>query len=252
MNRIRSLFVGALAVAAACGTEGAPDPLVPSGNVGRIRFVNVINDPARVPVNALLEGLPFGVNIAYGGTTPSSLAAPNTAIYSQILAGARTLVLKRTADTSVTVATIAVTMGANEDRTVYARLGNAGGAVANFQTVDDNTAPAAGQTKIRVVNLAPAAGAVDVFITPAGADLTTATPAASGLAVAAASGYVSMAAGTYVVRIVPAGTVAAGRNAAVSHTVTATAYPALGGRTVVIADAAAGGTPLRSFIYTDR
>lgn len=252
MTSIRSLFVGVLAVAAACGTEGAPDPLAPSGDVGRIRFINVINDPARLPVNAILEGLPFGVNLGYGGTTPSSLAAPNTALYSQILAGARTLVLKRTADTSVTVATIAVTMAANEDRTVYARLGNGGAAVANFQTVDDNTAPAAGQAKIRLVNLAPAAGPVDVFITASGADLTAATPAASNLAVAAASAYVTMPAGTYVVRTVPAGTAAAGRNAAVTHTTAATTFPALGGRTVVIADAAAGGTPLRSFVYTDR
>lgn len=252
MTRMRMLFATAMATVAACGTEKAPGPLDPGGPVGRVRFVNVITDPTRVPVNAILEGLPFGVNLAYGGTTPASLAAPNTANYAQILAGPRTLVLKRTADTSVTVATIAITMGSSEDRTVYARGGTGGAAVTSFQTVDDNTAPPAGQTKLRFVNLAPAAGAVDVFVTASGADLSAATPAAANLAVGAASAYFTTAAGSYVVRTVPAGTAPAARNASVSLTVGATSYPSLGGRTVLIADAAAGGTPLRGFVYTDR
>lgn len=251
-TRTRLLLAAALATAAACGTESAPGPLDPGGAVGRVRFVNVINDPARVPVNAILEGVPFGVNLAYGGTTPSSLAAPNTATYAQILAGSRSLVLKRTADTTVTVATIPVTMASNEDRTVYARGGAGGGAVTSFQTVDDNTAPAAGQARIRFVNLAPAAGAVDVFVTASGANLAAATPAAAGLAVNAASAYFATAGGTYVVRTVPAGTAPAARSAAVTLTIPATAYPALGVRTVLIADAAAGGTPLRGFVYRDR
>jgi hypothetical protein len=248
----RRFLVAAVALATtACGTGDAPTGLQPSGPVGRVRFINLINDPARLPVNATLENLPWGVNLAYGGTTPSSLGAPNTAFYSQILTGARTLVLKRTADVSVTVATIAITM-AEEDRTVYATAGNGGGAVNNFQTVDDNAAPAAGQVKLRVVNLSPAAGAVDVFVTAAGADLALATPTVANLANQAASAYVSMAAGTYVVRVVPAGTAPASRAAAVTLTIAAQSYPTLGGRTIVIADAAAGGTPLRGFVYTDR
>jgi hypothetical protein len=248
---LRRVAIGALALLSACSTEDAPGPLQPGGPVGRIRFVNLINDPARLPVNAILEGLPFGVNLAYGGTTPASLAAPNTANYAQILTGGRTLELERTADPSVTVATIAITM-TEEDRTVYATGGNAGGAVSNVQTVDDNTAPAAGQVRFRVVNLAPAAGPVDVFITAAGADLSTAQPTFANIAVNAASGYVMTTAGTYVVRTVPAGTAAAARNGAVNLTIAALSYPALAGRTFVIADAAAGGTPLRGFTYSDR
>jgi hypothetical protein len=246
---LRRLGAACVILLAACGTEEAPAPLQPSGPVARIRFVNVITDPARLPVNAILEGLPFGVNLGYGGTTPSSLPAPSTANYAQILAGQRTLELVRTADPSVSVLTIPVTMAANEDRTVYA-IG--GGVLAAFQTTDDNTAPAAGQVKLRFVNLAPAAGAVDVFVTASGADLATATPAAAGLAPQTASSYVSMPAGTYEVRVVPAGTAPAARNGAVTLTIAATAFPALAGRTILIADAAAGGTPLRGFIYSDR
>jgi hypothetical protein len=249
---LQRVAIGAIALLAACSTENAPGPLQPTGPVARIRFVNLITDPARLPVNAILENLPFGVNLGYGGTTPASLAAPNTANYAQILAGARTLELERTADPTVTVATIAITMAEDEDRTVYAIGGTAGGAVTDFQTVDDNTAPAAGMTRLRVVNLSPAAGAVDVFVTAAGADLSTAQPTFANVGVTTASGYVSTLAGTYVVRAVPAGTPSVSRNGAVTFTVAAASYPALGGRTIVIADAAAGGAPLRGFVYTDR
>ena len=73
----RLTFVAAAAlVAAACGTKDAEGPLQPSGPVGRIRFVNLITDPARNPVNAILEGLPFGVNLAYTAATPPSLPSP--------------------------------------------------------------------------------------------------------------------------------------------------------------------------------
>ena len=179
----RLTFITAAAlVAAACGTEDAPDPLSPSGPAGRIRFVNLVTDPGRNPVNVILEGLPFGVNLGYTGSTPSSLPAPSTANYSPVLEGPRTLILKKTADTAVTDGTLAVTITANNDYTVFATGGTAGGAVTAFTTGDVNTAPPAGQARIRVVNMSPTAGAVDVFITAANADLAVATPVATALA----------------------------------------------------------------------
>src|SRR5262245_50837256 len=99
----RAVFGALLIVAAACGTKEATGPLQPSGPTGRVRFVNVITDATRNPVNAILESVPFGVNLAYAASTPASLGAPSTANYAAILTGSRTLVLKRTADTSVTV-----------------------------------------------------------------------------------------------------------------------------------------------------
>jgi hypothetical protein len=250
-RHVRTILLAASSLSLfACGTEDAPGPLQPTGPVGRVRFVNVITDPARVPVNAILESVPFGVNLGYGATTPASLPAPSTASYAQILAGARSLVLKRTADTMVVLATIPVTMSANEDRTVYATGGTGGAAVANFQTVDDNALPATGSAKFRAVNLS--AGPVDVFVTANNADLTTATPTFANVAAASASGYVTMTAGSYQIRTVPAGTAAAARAGAVNLTIASTAYPSLGIRTILVAPAAAGGAPLRGFIYTDR
>jgi len=249
-RRLAFITVVAL-VAAACGTEDAADPLSPSGPAGRIRFVNLITDPGRNPVNAILEGVPFGVNLGYTGSTPSSLPAPSTANYSPVLDGPRTILLKKTADTTVTVGTLAVTITANNDYTVFATGGTAGGAVTAFTTGDVNTAPAAGQARIRVVNMSPTAGAVDVFITAANANLATATPVATALANRAIFAGASLAPGTYQIRTVPAGTAPAARAAAVNTTLSDVVVAAGNGRTVIIADAPAGGAPLRSFLLTD-
>src|SRR4051812_30208089 len=117
---IQSAKVGLLAALATmtvgCGTKEATGPLE-SGPQGRVRFVNLVTDPARNPVNAVLEGVPFGVNLGYGGTTPSSLPSPATANYSAILTGSRTLVLQRTADPTVTVATLTFTIAEGQDHT---------------------------------------------------------------------------------------------------------------------------------------
>jgi hypothetical protein len=245
-------LVAGLVVAAACGTKDAPGALTPFGDAGRVRFVNVITDPARNPVNAILEGVPFGVALGYTATTPGSLAAPSTAPYDAILAGSRTLVVKRTADTTVTLATITFSLAKDEDRTVYATGGTAGAAVTNVITTDVNTAAPATETRFRIVNMSPTAGSVDVFVTAAGANLATATPDVAGLAYQAASAYFAKAPGTYTVRFVPAGTAPAARGTSVTITLAATAFAGGTGRTIVAVDRAQGGAPLTAFVLIDR
>jgi hypothetical protein len=256
-GRVRRGVVAAAALGLiACGTKEAPGPLEPNGPTGRIRFVNLINDPARNPVNAILEKVPFGVNVGYGGSTPSSLPAPNTANYSAILTGDRSLVIKKTADTTVTVASFTLTIAQGVDRSVYAIGGAGGGAVTAFSIADDNaTAPAAGQVRIRVVNMSPVAGAIDAFVTAPNADLSTATPVASGVGLQSASAYVNIGAlSTYQFRAVPAGTAPANRGASVLVSITPSS-PLLSagtGRTFVVADKAAGGAPVTAFVLTDQ
>lgn len=257
MTSASTFTAGLVLLLAACGTEEAPGPLAASGPTGRVRFVNMITDPARNPVNAILEGVPFGVNLGYTGTTPSSLPAPATANYSAILTGQRSIVLQRTADTNVQVATLTFTINEGEDQTVYATGGTAGGAVGMLVTGDVNAAPPAGQTTIRVANLSPTAGAIDVFLTAPGADLATATPLATNIAYASTSPYVNVAAGTYQFRAVPAGTLPANRAANVridlSGATSGLAPLVAGtGRTIVTGDNASGGAPLRAFVIPDR
>ncbi|HYW31514.1 MAG TPA: DUF4397 domain-containing protein [Gemmatimonas sp.] len=246
------LLTGFVLATAACGTKDAADPLSPSGAQGRVRFVNVITDTTRGRVNAILEGVPFGVNLRYTEATPAALAAPSTASYSAILTGQRTLVLKRTADTNTVVATIPFTVTEGQDRTVYAIGGASSSVVTSLITTDDNVAPAAGQTRVRVVHLSPTAGPVDIFVTAVGADLFAATPTLANVPYQAASQYLAVPAGTYQVRVVPAGTAPAARAGAVAINVASLVLPANGVRTIVAADNNIGGAPLRAFVLLDR
>ena len=249
--RMTAYVAAALVTAAACGTKEAAGPLE-AGPKGRVRFVNLINDPARNPVNVILDNVPFGVGMAYTGSTPASLAAPSTAPYAAVVAGNNTLVVKRTADTTVTLATINFAINQGEDKSVYATGGLAGAAVTNTITTDDNTAPAATDVRFRIANFSPTAGAVDVFITAAGADLSTATPDVTGLAPGNASSYVTKPAGSYTVRFVPVGTAPAARNANVRITLATATYAGGSARTVVAADRQQGGAPLTAFALADR
>lgn len=240
------------AVAAACGTTEAAGPLQASGPTGRVRLVNLITDATRGRVNASLEGVPFGVDINYTIAVPAVLPAPSTAFYAAVLAGNRAFLLKRTADTSVTVATLNFTVGAGEDRTVYAIGGAGGSAVSGFVTTDQNPAAASTETRVRVVHMSPTAGAVDIFLTSVGADLAAATPILSNVTYQAPSSYLSITPGTYQFRAVPAGTAAGNRAANVIINIASVALAGGTGRTFVTADNNVGGSPFRAFVLGDR
>lgn len=246
------LLCAATAFAAGCSTTEAPGPIEPTGTFGRVRLVNVINDATRGRVNASLEGLVFTVDLQYAQAAPANLPAPATAAYAPVYTGNRSFVLKRTADTTVTVATFPFSITDAQDLSIYAIGGAGGSAITSVITTDDNTLGTSAQTRARMVNMSPTGGALDFFVTAAGADLSTATPVASNVAYKAASTYSVVAPGTYVVRAVPAGTAAASRNGAVVFTSAATAFAGATVRTVVAADAATGGTPLRVFVLADR
>jgi hypothetical protein len=85
--------------------------------------------------------------------------------------------------------------------------------------------------------------------------LAAATPAVANVAVGTASAYLTLPAATYQVRAVPAGTAPASRSGAVLVSAVSGGNLALGSgaaRTVVVADAPAGGTPVRAFALVDR
>jgi len=252
MRNLKTLGAFALVAAAACGTKEAPGPLEPTGTTGRVRFVNMITDTTRGRVNAILEGVPFGVNLTYGQSTPATLPSPSTANYSAILTGNRTMLLKRTADTTNLVATVSFAVASGQDQTVFAIGGTSGSAVTSFVLEDANPDIASSATRVRVVNLSPTAGAVDIFITAPNADLSAATPTFANLAYKSASTYATPAPGTYQVRVVPAGTAPALRTAAVSLNVPSLAIGGGAGRTIVIGDRNIGGAPLTAFVLTDR
>ncbi|MBC7843898.1 MAG: DUF4397 domain-containing protein [Gemmatimonadaceae bacterium] len=250
-HRTSLAVLGLAALLTGCGTKDATDPLIP-GPQGRVRFVTLITDTTKGRVNVLLENVAFGVNLVYGGTTPSSLPSPANAIYSPIQTGTRSLVLKRTADTTAIVATFPLTIANAADYTVYATGGAAASAITAFVTTDTNTTPALGTVRVRVVHVAPSAGNVDVFVTAVGADLSLATPVLTNVPYRGLAYLPSVAPGTYQVRAVPAGTAAGSRAANVVINLASIALPANGARTIVAADNNIGGAPYRFIVLTDR
>lgn len=249
-HRMTLAVLTAASLLAGCGTKDATAPLLP-GPQGRIRLVNLITDTTRGRVNATVSSIVLGVNLVYGTSGPSTLPTPTAMIYGPINTGARSIVMKRTIDTTATVATFPVTIETNVDYTVYATGGVGASAITSFITTDTNSIPALGSVRVRVVHLAPSAGNVDVFVTAVGADLALATPTLANVPLRA-SAYLSVLAGTYQVRVVPAGTAPALRAANVAINLASAALPANGARTIIAADNNVGGAPFRFIVLTDR
>jgi Domain of unknown function (DUF4397) len=160
--------------------------------------------------------------------------------------------VRRSSDTATTVATFPLTIANATDYTVYATGGASASAIAAVITTDTNSTPAIGAVRVRVVHLAPTAGNVDVFVTAVGADLALATPTLANVAYRGAAYLPSVVAGTYQVRVVPAGTAPASRAAGVVINLASIALPANGARTIVAADNNIGGAPYRFITLTDR
>ena len=221
-----------------CGEEDLPTGVLPTGPTGRFRVVNAVSDPTRANrVNITVDGTPVRVDVAYGQAGPATL-------YYPALAGDRQLRMVQTSSQAVLVDE-AITIEADQDVTVIAV-----GATGPIETViitDDNTAPAAGSVKIRGVNAAlSSAGAVDVYVTATAADVATATPVATAVAVNEAGAYATVPAGVHRVTFTSTGT---------KTVVGAVTLPTLASgavRTVLLLDAAAGGTPLATATLTDR
>jgi len=82
------------------------------------------------------------------------------------------------------------------------------GDLASLQALvipDDGSMPASGDVKVRVVHAAPAAAAVDVYVTAPGANLNAATPVVANAAFKAFSPALMVPAATYEIRITTAG-----------------------------------------------
>ncbi len=105
--------------------------------------------------------------------------------------------------------------------------------------------PAADKALLRVLNVSPAAGAIDVYITAANADLAT-TPQATAVAFLNRSAYVEVASGAQRVRLTTAGT------KTVVLDVTPITLPSRGVRGLAVLDNVAGGTPLHGVLASEK
>ena len=173
----------------------------------------------------------------------SNVAYKVASTYLAVPGGQRNLKV-RAAGTTTTVIDANAALTAGMSYTVLA-TGNLAG-IQPLVLSDDNTAPAAGNIKLRLVHASPAAGNVDIYVTAPNADLATTAPTLTNVAFRAASAYLQVPAGTYRVRITPTGT------KTVAIDVNNVALTAGQIRTAIALDAPGGGAPLGAILLADR
>jgi hypothetical protein len=224
-----SFAIAALSVfaLAACSDDDATNP-VPQG---RVRVVHAISD---VPMtDVLLDGTKVKAGLAY-----KSADAYRTGTVGQHP------VKVRKQNAAADLVSVNHNVQADKDYTIIAYGSEA--QPKSFALTDDNTAPAAGKARVRVVHAADGEPNVDVYVVKAVGDLATATAAATNIAPGAASAYVTKDADTYLVIFTGVG------NKTAVLTVQNVDLANGKVRTVVAVEKAGGGTPLEGVKLDDR
>jgi hypothetical protein len=181
LPKILSLFVlaGFAVFAASCGTDHS-----------KVRVVQASPDAPNVDV--AVDGKTVATNLGFGSVSPASG-------YLTVTAGNRKVEV-RTTGTTTDLINSNVSFGSGKEYTTIASgfvtppsNPNVVGIAAVVLT-DDNSAPASGNVKLRVVHDAPGNGvpiSLDVYIVAPGGD-TSGSPTISNLAYGQASAYQSV------------------------------------------------------------
>jgi hypothetical protein len=217
--RMLTYLLAAGALTAACSDD---NNTAPNGGEAMVRVVHA--SPDAPDVDVLVDGATVLSDVPY-------LAASD---YLAVPAGDRNLKVNA-ASTTTTVIDADLSLMDGTDYTVIAS-----GLAADIEPLvleDDNSAPAAGNVRVRAVHGAPSAPAVDIYITAPGADLSTETPTLSNVQFRGASDYIEAPAGDYQVRVTPAGT----KTVVIDSGTLGLASGQV--RTAVAVDAAGGGGP---------
>jgi hypothetical protein len=162
--------------------------------------------------------------------------------YLDVAAGSRNLKVNA-AGTATTVINADADLADGRDYTVIAS--GLVSAIAPLVLQDDNTAPTAGNVRVRAIHGAPSAPAVDIYVTAPGADLATATPVLTDVEFGQVGDYLEAPAGTYQVRVTPAGT----KTVVIDSGALTLASGQV--RTAIAVDAAGGGAPFGLLLLED-
>jgi hypothetical protein len=214
-----TMVVGATIFTAGCGDNGH----------AQLRVVHASPDAPNVDV--LVDSKTVLTNVAY--ETASN--------YLTVGAGSRKIEVRATG-TSQDVINATVSLSRNKYYTVLAvnKLAN----ITPLVLTDDNTPPASGQIKLRLVHASPTAGPVDIYVEAPGAGVTG-SPTLTNVPFKAASSYLAVPAGSYEVYVTPTGTKTVALD---SGSLSLSAGQI---RTAVALDAPGGGTPLTAIVLKD-
>lgn len=230
MIRKPTLALALLASISLAACDDDDDVTAPAATA-QLRVVHASPDAPNVDV--LVDNASVLTNVPY--KTSSS--------YLPVTSGSRNLKVRAAGGTAAVIDQNA-TLAAGTFYTVLATGRVA--SIAPLVLTDDQTAPASGNVRVRLVHGSPTAGNVDIYVSAPAADIATATPTLTNVAFRAASNYLEVPAGTYRVRITPAGT------KTVAIDVNNLALVAGQVRTAVAVDAPGGGAPLGAILLADK
>ncbi|MEZ5353496.1 MAG: DUF4397 domain-containing protein [Bryobacteraceae bacterium] len=204
------------------------------GQSGRVRVVHA--SPDAPPVDVLVDGVRVLERLPFREYSE----------YLPLPAGAHEIRVN-VSGSNTTVLQASPTVEAGKDYTAIA-AGYAGKspALELLLLADDNTLPADGQLKVRVVHGAPGAPAVDVYVTTPFESLDGKAPVLTSVPFKAVSGYLAVPVSLYQARVAVAGT----RTIAIDSHRLVTWNQMI--RTIVAVDAKDGGAPFDFIILPDR
>ena len=158
------------------------------GGQTRFRLMNAVPDESNLEV--LVNSTSVANNVAYGTSTG----------YQTVKSGSQQVVIEPSGS-STALLTQSISFSSGTDTTVIAS--NFSSSIDALVLADDNSAPASGNFKLRIVNSAPGLGPADVYIVTPATDLNTVSPTLTNLGFNSASGYQSLTAGSYEVVLTP-------------------------------------------------
>lgn len=216
-----------IAAIAGCKLDNA---LGPGSNQAVIQFINAA--PRYATVDLFVDGTDALAGMPYGQGSSLRVTALTTP---------RQFMVRSKPDTTTLASSSFIVAMQSTYAVILTQRATGAGLIVLPDTV---SAPPANQVGLRIVNAAPSAGAVDVYIT--GADSTLATPVATNILYEGVMNYYNAPTGTVRLRLTAAGT------KTVLLDVDASALISGQVRTIVIADSPGGGTPLTWLGVPDR
>lgn len=175
-----ALTLAAGTLLAACGGGGDSD------SNAQIRLLNASSGYSSLDLS--IDSATANANVAYASAGSYASIATSGATAAVQTSGVGTTVISTTPS---------LTAGSNYTLIAY---GWAGGMRTGLLQ-ESEEAPASGKSKLLVFNLAPDAGALDIYVTAAGDSLDGATPMATNVGGGSSTGYNLINSGTYRVRL---------------------------------------------------
>ncbi len=222
-RRLQTLALLAPALAAMTGCQAVQNTQTST----QIRVIDASPDAPGLDIYAGTGAIAY--NLGFGTVTS----------YVTLLPGVYTLTAD-TAGSKQVLTSAKATLTTSNEYTVL--ISNLASNLQQLVLTDQAQAAPSGQIALRFIDEATRVSAVDVYLVPAGAKLTSLTPVLTNVSFPSNSGYVNVPSGTYTLVLVPTGTVPTSTTVA-TYTGAQVAYTGGSATTIVMIDQQLVTTP---------